>query len=222
MNAESFSDPETAALMNEHFINIKVDREERPDVDQIYQTAANAMGQTGGWPLTMFLTPQGDPFLAGAYFPKEERFGQRAFRQVIPDVARAFHEQPDPVANTTARVHQALANLWARDLRGTLDGGTLDQCAIRIGQRFDIFYGGLTGAPKFPNPGLVELILRAHLRTGVPQFLQIALTSLEHMALGGIVRSSRRRFRALLHRRKLDRAAFRKDALRQCAADRSL
>src|ERR1700722_11214548 len=186
MAHESFEDPATAALMNELFINIKVDREERPDIDQIYQTAANAMGHAGGWPLTMFLTPQGDPYHAGAYFPKEERFGQLSFKQVLPQVARVFHEQPDPVANTAARVHQAFATLWARDLRGTIDGGTLDQCAVRIGQRFDIFYGGLTGTPKFPNAGLVELIFRAHLRTGVPQFYQLALTALEHMVLGGM------------------------------------
>ncbi|HEX4159991.1 MAG TPA: thioredoxin domain-containing protein [Rhizomicrobium sp.] len=186
MNEESFADAETAALMNEHFINVKVDREERPDIDQIYQTAANTMGHTGGWPLTMFLTPQGDPYYAGSYFPKEERSGQPSFRQILPQVARVFHEQPDPVANTAARVQQAFANLWARDLRGQLDGGVLDQSAIRIGQRFDIFYGGLTGAPKFPNTGLIELLMRAHLRTGVPQFLQLVLTTLEHMALGGM------------------------------------
>jgi len=88
MNQESFADPETAAMMNEHFINIKVDREERPDIDQLYQTAANALGHTGGWPLTMFLTPQGEPFVAGSYFPKEDRMGQPAFKRVLPDVLR--------------------------------------------------------------------------------------------------------------------------------------
>ncbi|HEY3637748.1 MAG TPA: thioredoxin domain-containing protein [Rhizomicrobium sp.] len=186
MNAESFQDAETAALMNEHFINIKVDREERPDIDQVYQAAANALGHTGGWPLTMFLTPQGEPYFAGSYFPKEERSGQPAFKRVLPEVARLFHEQPEPVANTAARVQQTFANLWARDLRGTLEASIVDQCAIRTAQRFDIFYGGLTGAPKFPSTGLVELLFRAHLRTGVPQFLQLVLTSLEHMALGGM------------------------------------
>ena len=186
MNEESFKDPETAALMNEHFVNIKVDREERPDIDQLYQVAANSLGHTGGWPLTMFLTPQGDPFYAGAFFPKEERFGQPAFRRILPEVARLFREQPEPVANTAARVQQAFANLWSRDLRGNLDPGVLDQCAIRVAQRFDIFYGGLTGTPKFPNPGLIELAFRAHQRTSVPQFLQVALVTLEHMALGGI------------------------------------
>src|SRR5580700_6402684 len=186
MNEESFADVETAALMNELFVNIKVDREERPDIDQIYQAAANSLGHTGGWPLTVFLTPSGEPFYAGAYFPKEERYGQPAFKRVLPEVARLFHEQPDPVANTAARVQQAFANLWARDLRGNLDGAVVDQCAIRIGQRFDIFYGGLSGAPKFPSTGLVELLWRAHLRTGLGQFLQLALTTLDHMALGGM------------------------------------
>jgi len=186
MNEESFQDAETAALMNEHFVNIKVDREERPDIDQIYQTAANSLGHTGGWPLTMFLTPQGDPFYAGAYFPKDERFGQPPFKRVLPEVARLYREQPDPVANTTARVQQTFANLWARDLRGTLDGTIFDQCAVRAGQRFDIFYGGLSGAPKFPSTALIELLWRAHLRTAVPQFLQLALTTLEHIALGGL------------------------------------
>ena len=186
MNEESFQDPDTAALMNEHFINIKVDREERPDIDQIYQTAANALGHTGGWPLTMFLTPQGEPFYAGAYFPKEERFGQPAFKRVLPEVAKLYREQPDPVASTTARVQQTFANLWQRDLRGSLDSSILDQTAIRVGQRFDVFHGGLSGAPKFPQTGLIELLWRAHLRTGVPQFLQLALTTLDNMALGGM------------------------------------
>ncbi|MGH6888270.1 MAG: thioredoxin domain-containing protein [Rhizomicrobium sp.] len=186
MNEESFQDAETAALMNEHFINIKVDREERPDIDQIYQTAANSLGQSGGWPLTMFLTPQGEPFYAGAYFPNEERFGQPAFKRILPEVARLYREQPDPVADTTARVQQSFANLWSRDMRGNLDAAIMDQCALRAAQRFDIFFGGLTGAPKFPSTGLIELLWRAHLRTGVPQFLQLALTSLDNMALGGI------------------------------------
>ena len=186
MNEESFKDPEIAALMNEHFVNVKVDREERPDIDQIYQTAANSLGHTGGWPLTMFLTPQGDPFFAGAYFPKEERFGQPAFRRLLPEMARFYREQPDPVANTAARVQQAFANLWSRDLRGNLDPGVLDQSAVRISQRFDIFYGGLTGTPKFPNASLIEVAFRAYQRTAAPQFLQVALITLEHMALGGI------------------------------------
>ncbi|HEY5049050.1 MAG TPA: thioredoxin domain-containing protein [Rhizomicrobium sp.] len=186
MEEESFRDSETAALMNELFVNIKVDREERPDLDQVYQAAANALGQNGGWPLTIFLTPQGEPFYAGAYFPKEERFGQPAFRKILPEVARLYREQPEPVANTTARVHQIFANLWARDLRGQIDSSILDQCAIHIGQRFDIFFGGITGVPKFPSTPLLELLWRGHLRTGLLQFVQLVLTSLDNICRGGI------------------------------------
>jgi uncharacterized protein YyaL (SSP411 family) len=185
MEAESFRDSETAALMNELFVNIKVDREERPDIDHIYQTAAQALGLAGGWPLTMFLTPQGDPYYAGAYFPKEDRAGQPSFKTILPEVARIYREQPDPVANTAARVHQTFANLWARDLHGPIDGSVLDQAAIHIGQRFDIFYGGMTGTPKFPNATLVELLWRGHLRTGLMQFTLLALTTIDNVCRGG-------------------------------------
>jgi uncharacterized protein YyaL (SSP411 family) len=186
MNEESFSDPETAAVMNELFVNIKVDREERPDIDQIYQTAASAMGTQGGWPLTMFLTPHAEPFFAGTYYPREERFGQPPFKRVLQEVARIYREQPDPVANTAARVQQAYANLWARDLRGQLDGALLDDAALGIARRFDIFFGGPIGAPKFPNFGLVEILWRAYLRTGVEQFNQLVQTTTANICLGGI------------------------------------
>jgi uncharacterized protein YyaL (SSP411 family) len=186
MEEESFRDADTAALMNEHFVNIKVDREERPDIDQVYQTAANALGHNGGWPLTMFLTPQGDPFFAGSYFPKEDRLGQPAFRKVLPEVARLFREQPEPVANTAARVHQTFANLWARDLRGQIDPSVIDQSAIHVGQRFDIFFGGISGAPKFPSTPLIEMLWRAHQRTGLPQFAQLVLTALDNMCRAGL------------------------------------
>lgn len=186
MNRESFADDETAALMNEHFVNVKVDREERPDIDQLYQAAATVLGRQGGWPLTIFLTPQGEPFFAGSYFPKEERFGQPPFKTILMEVARIYREQPEPVANTTERVQQAFASLWNRDLRGPLGPGVLDEAAIRVGQRFDIFYGGVTGTPKFPSTGLVELMWRAYLRTGVEQFNQLVQTSLSNMCMGGI------------------------------------
>ena len=186
MNEESFADPETAALMNDLFVNIKVDREERPDLDQIYQTAANALGNNGGWPLTMFLTPQGEPYFAGTYYPKEERFGQPAFKRVLQEAARIYREEPEPVANTIARVQQSYANLWSRDLRGQVDAGIIDQAALNIGRRFDVFFGGLTGAPKFPSFGLVELLWRAYLRSGADQFAQLVQATLTGVCLGGI------------------------------------
>ena len=128
MNNESFADAETAALMNDNFINIKVDREERPDLDQLYQAASNAMGSTGGWPLTIFLTPKGVPFFAGTYFPKEERFGQPAFKSVLDDVTKLYREQAEPVARRTTQLTQQLNNLWNRDMRAPLDSSVLDTC----------------------------------------------------------------------------------------------
>jgi uncharacterized protein YyaL (SSP411 family) len=186
MNTESFQDPETAALMNDLFVNIKVDREERPDVDQIYQAAANALGHGGGWPLTMVLTPTAEPYFASGYHPKDERPGQPSFKRVLPEVARVFKEQSDAVAQAVARVQQSFANVWGRDLRGNLDGTALDAIAIHIGQRFDIFYGGLIGAPKFPTPGLVEEQWRSFLRTGLLQFATIVQTTLDHVCQGAI------------------------------------
>jgi uncharacterized protein YyaL (SSP411 family) len=186
MNDESFSDPEIGALMNENFINIKVDREERPDIDQLYQTAATAMGHAGGWPLTMFLTPRGEPFIAGAYFPKEDRAGQSAFKRVLPEVVRLYNEQSEAVANTVARVQAALVQLWGRDLRGPLDNTVLDAAAVKCGQRYDIFYGGLTSVPKFPTASLTEMLWRGYLRTGAVQFAQLVQTTMDNMCLGGL------------------------------------
>jgi hypothetical protein len=186
MNHESFADADTAAVMNEHFVNIKVDREERPDLDQIYQTAAQALGVQGGWPLTMFLTPQGEPYLAGTYYPPEDRFGQPAFKRVLAEAARIYREQPEPVANTAARVQETYATLWSRDLRTPLNASILDEAALAIGRRFDIFYGGLSGAPKFPQTTLIELLWRAYQRTGVDQFNQLVQATLQRLCMGGI------------------------------------
>ncbi|HEX3810618.1 MAG TPA: thioredoxin domain-containing protein [Rhizomicrobium sp.] len=186
MNHESFANPEIAALMNDKFITVKVDREERPDIDQFYQTAANNMGINGGWPLTMFLTPKGEPFFAGTYYPPEDRFGQPSLPKVLDEVSRIYAEQPEPVANTTAGVNQKLTTLWNRDTRADLPGSILDDTALSIGQRFDIFHGGVIGTMKFPVPPLVELLWRAYLRTGAFQFQQLAQTTLDGLSRGGI------------------------------------
>jgi uncharacterized protein YyaL (SSP411 family) len=186
MNDESFADAETAAAMNADFINVKVDRDERPDVDQLYQSASNAMGSNGGWPLTIFLTPKGTPYFTGTYFPKEARPGQPAFKTVLSDMSRLYTEQAEPIAGTSERLIEQLNNLWNRDMRAPLDGSILDNAAIRLGQRFDIFFGGLIGTQKFPQAQLVELLWRAHLRTGLPQFLQVAAKSLDSMLTAGL------------------------------------
>jgi uncharacterized protein YyaL (SSP411 family) len=187
MNRESFSNPEIAALMNDRFVNIKVDREERPDLDQLYQTAAIHMGHSGGWPLTMVLTPKGEPFFAGGYYPPDDRGGQRGFKSIIEHVDQVWSQQPDHVATINRNVQQSLVALWNRDLRTSfLTGTTLDSATIRIGQRFDIFYGGITGAPKFPSAGLIETMFRGYLRSNSGSLLHLVQTSLDGMSLGGI------------------------------------
>ena len=186
MNEESFVDAETAAQMNEAFINVKVDREERPDIDQIYQAAAQTMGYQGGWPLTIFLNAKAEPFFVGGYFPKEERFGQPPFKRVLTDVTEKFRDQPDAIRNDATNISQAVGSIWARDLRGPFDPRLLDVLAVHVAQRFDIFYGGATGAPKFPNAPLLETLWRAYLRTAAPQFPQIIQTTLDNMCLAGI------------------------------------
>ena len=186
MNNESFADGETAALMNDNFVNIKVDREERPDLDQLYQSASNAMGSTGGWPLTIFLTPKGVPFFTGTYFPKEERFGQPAFKTLLNDVTKLYREQAETVAERTTQLTQGLNNLWNRDMRAPLDSSVLDALAIRVAQRFDIFFGGMTGTQKFPQAPLVGFLWRAYLRNGMQQFAQVASKSLDSMLVAGL------------------------------------
>ncbi len=186
MNHESFADAETAEIINDKFIPVKVDREERPDIDQVYQASANAMGHTGGWPLTAFLTARGEPFFLGTYFSKEDRAGQPAFKRVLNDVSQHYAEQPEPLKNTVQGVQEQLSKLWARDLRGELTLHTIDACALHIGRRFDIFFGGLTGEPKFPSAQLIELMWRSYLRSNVTQFAQIVQASTDAMCNGGI------------------------------------
>ena len=186
MEKESFFNAETAALMNENFINIKVDREERPDIDQLYQAAANIMGHMGGWPLTIFLTPKGAPFVTGTYFPDEERLGLPAFKKVLTDMAQLYRDKGEQVAQTTTAAVTQLTNLWSRDMRGPLDATLLDTGALRIAQRFDIFFGGQTGNMKFPAVTLLEVLWRAFLRTGLPQFMQLTSISLDNILLGGL------------------------------------
>ncbi len=185
MNEESFADPETAALMNENFINIKVDREERPDIDQVYQTATAGFGLAGGWPLTAFLTPQGELFHSGTYFPKEDRPGAIGLKSALATISRTYHEHPDSVRETATKIGAHLSNLWGRNLKGDIGYLPVDQAAIRVAQRYDIFFGGLLGAPKFPNMPLVEMLHRAYLRSGVSQFALVSQTTLGHIVMGG-------------------------------------
>ncbi|MGH3100482.1 MAG: thioredoxin domain-containing protein, partial [Thermoleophilia bacterium] len=161
MERESFEDPEVAAVMNDAFVCIKVDREERPDVDAIYMDAVQAMTGRGGWPLNAFLTPEGVPFYAGTYFPPEPRHGMPSWRMVLDGVARAWDQQRDQITDGSDRIvaHlQATARIEAPD--ADLDPGALDQAVLALRRGYDAEYGGWGGAPKFPAASTIEFLLR--------------------------------------------------------------
>ncbi len=185
MAHESFEDPETAAVMNELFVNIKVDREERPDIDQIYMAALHATGEQGGWPLTMFLTPDARPIWGGTYFPRTARYGRPAFVDVLRQVARAYHSEPAAIATNTATL---MAHLSATPTGSGihLDRTLLDQAADQLLGFMDPVHGGTNGAPKFPQAGLLEFLWRAAWRTGDTRYRAIVLTTLRNICLGGI------------------------------------
>jgi hypothetical protein len=189
MERESFEDEGTAALLNEGFVAIKVDREERPDLDQLYMGAVQAMTGQGGWPMSVFLGPDGRPFYAGTYFPDTPRHGMASFRQVLEGVRRAWDDQRAEVEATGAHVVDAL--LAGRSGTGSRatglpDGSTLEHAVATLEASFDPVQGGWGGAPKFPAPMTIELLLRRHVVTGDPRPLAMALRTLDAMAAGGI------------------------------------
>ena len=187
MAHESFEDAETAAMMNAHFINIKVDREERPDIDQIYQTAHSMLSQkSGGWPLTVFLTPNQEPYFTGTYFPKTARYQLPGFIDLIPRVAAYYHERKEDVATQTLQLADALA----RTVPVANTVVTADESTIKLGfqqlrESFDFEHGGFGSAPKFPNPADVTLLLHQS-KTGNKQAEAMVLQTLSAMAAGGI------------------------------------
>jgi len=185
MAHESFEDPDVAAVMNELYVNIKVDREERPDVDQVYMSALHLLGEQGGWPLTMFLTPDGEPFWGGTYFPKEPRFGRPGFVQVLREIARLYQAEPERILKNRDALKQHLAKGAETD-GGTLVPADLDRMGLRLTELFDPRHGGLQGAPKFPNPTILEYLLRYARRAGHEEARKRFLLTLEQMALGGI------------------------------------
>ncbi len=186
MAHESFEDEVTARVMNELFVNIKVDREERPDIDQIYMNALHLLGEQGGWPLTMFLTPAGEPVWGGTYFPKESRFGRPAFTDVLQEVARLFREEPGKIEQNRAALLARLADKARPTGKVTFGLKELDAAAAQVGNMFDPVNGGLRGAPKFPQPAILEMLWRAGVRSGDARFFQTVEHTLERMSEGGI------------------------------------
>src|SRR5262245_2795701 len=186
MAHESFEDEATAQVMNELFVNIKVDREERPDIDQIYMNALHLLGEQGGWPLTMFLTSKAEPVWGGTYFPKESRFGRPAFVDVLREVARLFRDEPNRIEQNRAALLSRLAERARPAGKVTIGLKELDAVAMQVGNMFDQVNGGLRGAPKFPQPAILELLWRAGLRSNDARFFEIVEHSLARMSEGGI------------------------------------
>jgi uncharacterized protein len=186
MAHESFEDEATARVMNDLFVNIKVDREERPDIDQIYMAALHQLGEQGGWPLTMFLTPDAQPVWGGTYFPKTSRYGRPAFVDVLGEVARLFREEPDKIEINRSALMTRLAAAPRIGHRVVIGEGELDSAAASVGRMFDHALGGLRGAPKFPQCAMLELLWRAGLRRDDPSFFGVVETSLAKMSDGGI------------------------------------
>ncbi|MEW5903136.1 MAG: thioredoxin domain-containing protein [Pseudomonadota bacterium] len=188
MAHESFEDDEVAAVMNQHFINIKVDREERPDLDQIYQNAHYLLTRrSGGWPLTMFLSPEGTPFYSGTYFPKQARYGLPGFPQLLVQLAQVYKEKRNEIATQSQQLIDALAAWQPRPAaEHTLSDAPLAAATQQLSESFDREYGGFGGAPKFLHPAELDLLLRqAHARHN-EALRHIALFTLQQMALGGL------------------------------------
>jgi uncharacterized protein len=186
MAHESFEDDDTARVMNDLFVNIKVDREERPDIDQIYMSALHHLGEQGGWPLTMFLTPDGEPVWGGTYFPKTARFGRAAFVDVLAEMARLFRDEPEKIENNRIALMTRLSEKARPSDRVVIGARELDSAAAAIARAFDGTNGGLRGAPKFPQCTMLELLWRAGLRRNDPRFFELVELTLARICDGGI------------------------------------
>ncbi|NKB67749.1 MAG: DUF255 domain-containing protein [Candidatus Latescibacteria bacterium] len=187
MERESFENEAIAALMNEHFINIKVDREERPDLDEIYMGAVQALTGSGGWPMTIFLTPDLRPFYGGTYYPPADQYGRPGFPRVLQGVAQYYRDKADQVEDNASQLLKALQqNAVLPPAAGVLGAGVAATAYHQLEQSFDDQWGGFGQAPKFPGAGALQLLLRYHRNTGQTQALHMAEHTLVQMARGGM------------------------------------
>ena len=186
MAHESFEDAATAQVMNDLFVNIKVDREERPDIDQIYMSALHHLGEHGGWPLTMFLTPNGEPFWGGTYFPKTSRYGKPAFVDLLREVERVFRQDPQSVEQNRSALMARLAASGRPKGRGVIAAPELDRAASQIAGMIDPINGGMRGAPKFPQPTMLEFLWRAGGRLNDRRYFGAVELTLARICEGGI------------------------------------
>ncbi|MEQ8524523.1 thioredoxin domain-containing protein [Gracilimonas sp.] len=186
MAHESFEDPEIAKLMNEAFINVKVDREERPDIDSTYMTVCQMLTGQGGWPLTIIMTPGKEPFFAGTYIPKEARFNRIGLRQLIPGVKGMWENEPKRVEKATAKIREGFTKSQEYESGNFPGTEATDFASEQLAQRYDSEHGGFGSAPKFPSPHNLMFMLRQWKLTGEERFLEMVTSTLEKMRLGGI------------------------------------
>ena len=187
MERESFENAATAQLLNAHFISIKVDREERPDVDKIYMTFVQAMTGQGGWPLNVFLTPELKPFYGGTYWPPEPRFGRPSFQQVLQSVAGAWQTNREQIVTQSAEMHRRLVEVTARESAGAvLHSSVVRKAGLALQEGFDPVHGGWGTAPKFPSPSLPSFLLNYGVRHGDSAAVKMVLMTCDRMAAGGI------------------------------------
>ena len=188
MERESFENEEIARILNKHFLCIKVDREERPDLDQIYMTAVQLMTGSGGWPMSVFLTPELKPFYGGTYFPPTDSHGRPGFKRILLALAAAYRDRPRDIEGTAKQIVDALKRSTAGHIEGAgaLSRDLVEQAVQELKQRFDSQWGGFGSAPKFPSPNALSLLLRHHRRTGDQDALHMVTLTLERMASGGM------------------------------------
>jgi uncharacterized protein len=188
MERESFEDPETAKILNEYFIAIKIDREERPDLDEIYMASVQMMTGRGGWPLSVFLTPDLKPFFGGTYFPPESLQGMPGFKTVLNRMAELWRDRRDDVTHNAEQMVRALRDFASSEPSdsGLPDRSVLARAVADLGREFDPRWGGFGGAPKFPPSGAIAVLLRQYSHTGEESLLEMATVTLDRMALGGM------------------------------------
>jgi uncharacterized protein len=186
MERESFENPSIAALMNQHFVCIKVDREERPDVDSVYMNAVQVMTGQGGWPMTVFMTPDGKPFYGGTYFPPEDRYGRPGFPRVLQSLSDTWQNRRDDITANANDLTNHMQNLERIKPATDVDTAVLEKAFETMRGNFDPKYGGFGSAPKFPNPGTLEFLAQYHHRTKDVNALEMLTTTLNGMAKGGI------------------------------------
>src|SRR5579864_207959 len=187
MDRESYDDPEIAAIVNDHFIAVKVDRDERPDIDSRYQSAIQAVSGQGGWPLTAFLTPDGKPFYGGTYFPPNDGYGRPSFRRVLLSIANAYKEKHGDVIEQARLVEGAIAQSESFAGRtAKVSDSVIAAIQKSAFSMFDAHHGGFGQAPKFPHPSTLDLLIERYARNGDETLRNLIFTTLEHMARGGV------------------------------------